>query len=146
MIPPPSAKDGPDVHQRYGVIKSGRSRGLGRRRYYGYEENLFDKVTESFARHGVPAETNNVHLVKGLFEHTIHPSGPVALAHLDGDWYGSVRTCLERIEPHLVPGGVLVIDDYDNYSGCRRAVDEYFQGKAGEFEFIHKSRLHIVRR
>jgi macrocin-O-methyltransferase TylF-like protien len=146
MIPPPSANDGADVHQRYALIQSGRSRGLGPRKYYGYEENLLEKVTQSFARHGVPLDTNNICLVKGLFYDTIHPSGPVALAHLDGDWYESVRTCLERIEPHLVPGGVLVIDDYDNYSGCRSAVDEYFRDRGREYEFIHKSRLHIVRR
>ena len=37
---------------------------------------------------------------------------PVALAHLDCDWYASVLTCLENIVPRLAPGGVLV------YSVC----------------------------
>ena len=146
MIPEPSSNDGPDVHQRYRVIKSGRSRGLGGRKYYGYEDNLFDQVVENFARHEVPVDTNNVHLAKGLFEDTLYPAGPVALAHIDGDWYESVMTCLRRVGPHLVPGGVLVIDDYDNYSGCRRAVDEYFRDRPSEYEFVRRSRLHIVRR
>jgi asparagine synthase (glutamine-hydrolysing) len=55
----------------------------------------------------------------------LHVSEPVALAHIDGDWYRSVMTCLRRIEPNLVPGGTLVIDDYRAWSGCKRAVDEY---------------------
>jgi hypothetical protein len=69
----------------------------------------------------------------------------VALAHIDGDWYESVMTCLERQVPHLIPGGTLVIDDYDAWSGGRTAVDEYFGGKDG-FDMEHRSRLHVVRR
>jgi asparagine synthase (glutamine-hydrolysing) len=55
-------------------------------------------------------------------------------------------TCLRRIEPHLVSGGVLVIDDYEDWSGCRKAIDDYFASRHGEFLFEMKSRLHIVRR
>ena len=71
---------------------------------------------------------------------------PAALAHIDADWYQSVMTCLERIEPHLSPGGVLVIDDYDHWSRCRKAVDEYFADKRDRYFFLRRSRLHIVRR
>lgn len=52
--------------------------------YYGYEDYLYGKVVENFARHGVPVQQNNVHLVKGLFEDTLKIEGPVALAHIDG--------------------------------------------------------------
>jgi hypothetical protein len=69
---------------------------------------------------------------------------PVALAHLDGDWYESTRTCLTRIAPRLVPGGRIVLDDYDKWSGCRAAVDEYFAGRDG-FRFERRSRLHVIR-
>jgi len=146
MIPPPSEQDGIDVHTRYEEIKNGRSLGMGGGKYYGYEENLFAKVTESFRRHGVPVEAKNIHLVRGLFQDTLRIDEPVALAHIDGDWYESVRTCLERIAPRLVPGGALVIDDYDAWSGCRKAVDEYFADKKERYEFVRKSRLHVVRR
>jgi asparagine synthase (glutamine-hydrolysing) len=146
MIPAPSDQDGVDVHERYKVIKSGQSKGIKGDKYYGYEENLLDKVTENFRRHGVPAEANNIYLVKGLFQETLHVNEPVALAHLDGDWYESVMTCLQRIEPHLVRGGVLVIDDYDDWSGCRKAVDEYFRDKRRLYEFMRKSRLHVIRK
>ena len=74
----------------------------------------------------------------------MHVSYPVALAHLDCDWYESLMTCLEQIEPHLIPGGRFVIDDYYNWSGCTRAVDEFFSGRAA-YQFVHKSRLHIVK-
>ena len=62
-------------------------------------------------------------------------------------WYESVLTCLQRIEPYLVTGGTLVIDDYYHWSGCKKAVDEYFTEKAkGHYQFVHKNRLHIVKR
>jgi asparagine synthase (glutamine-hydrolysing) len=145
-IPPPSTQDGPDVHERYAVIQSGRSKGLGGQTYYGYQPDLVSKVRQNFERHGVDIATNQVHLVKGLFEDTLRVEEPIALAHLDCDWYESVITCLRRTEPHLVQGGRLVIDDYDAWSGCRKAVDEYFRDKLDRFEFVRKSRLHIVRR
>lgn len=146
MIPPPSDRDESDVQERYAVIRSGRSRGLQGNKYYGYEDNLLDKVSENFRRHGVPLEANTVHLVRGLFQETLHVSEPVALAHVDGDWFESVMTCLQRIEPHLTEDGVIVIDDYDDWSGCRKAVDEYFSDKRDRYEFVRKARLHIVRK
>ena len=146
MIPPPSDKDGKDIHQRYEEIKKGKSGGIGGRTYYGYEINLFDKVVNNFHSHGVSVEENNVRLVKGLYQDTLYPDAKVALAHIDCDWYESVKLCLERIEPLLSPGGVLVIDDYYLWSGCKRAVNEYFDDKRDNYHFVRKSRLHIVRR
>ncbi len=146
VIPAPSERDGQDVLDRYQVIMSGQSEGIAGQKYYGYEENLFDKVTQSFAHHGFPIAANSVHLIKGLFQDTLQIQEPVALAHVDGDWYESVTVCLQRIAPHLSPGGVLVIDDYGAWSGCRQAVDEYFRDKSGDFEFVQRSRLHIVRK
>jgi hypothetical protein len=146
MIPAPSDNDSADVHERYRVIRAGQAVGIGGNKYYGYEERLMDKVTDSFRRHGVPIEDNNIHLVKGLFQDTLRVHGSVALAHVDGDWYESVMTTLTRIEPNLAPQGLLVIDDYDAWSGCRKAVDEYFRDKKNRYEFIRKARLHIVPR
>ena len=45
----------------------------------------------------------------------------------------------------LIVGGVLVIDDYDSWSGCRRAVNDYFAGRKAECRFERRARLHIVK-
>jgi asparagine synthase (glutamine-hydrolysing) len=145
MIPAPGANDGDDVHQRYETIREGRATGLSGDAYYGYEDDLIAKVAGSFSDLGVPLDQSNVHLVKGLFQDTITGDERVALAHIDGDWYESVRTCLERIGPRLVPGGVMVIDDYDAWSGCRTAVDEFLDSHAGLFRREQRTRLHIAR-
>lgn len=146
MIPPPSAKDDADVHARYRVIAGGGAAGIGGRPYYGYEDDLLGQVAASFGQLGLPVAEHQVHLVPGLFEETLRLEESVALAHLDGDWYASVLTCLERLAPLLVPGGRLIIDDYDDWSGCRKAVDHYFRTIGDAFRFERQARLHVVRR
>ncbi len=144
MIPPPGEKDGADVHRRYAKILRGASKGIGGETYYGYRDGLLAEVTESFTRYGVPIADNHVELIKGPFEKTLRVDEPIALAHLDGDWYASTMTCLTRIAPMLAIGGRIVIDDYDTWSGCRAAVDEYFADRPG-YRFERRGRLHVVR-
>jgi asparagine synthase (glutamine-hydrolysing) len=146
MIPPPSERDGADAHERYNVIVGGDSVGIRDSTYYGYQKNLLEQVQSSFLDFGYPPRENNIHLVQGLFEDTLAVNEPVLLAHIDSDWYDSVLTCLQRIEPQLVSGGVLIVDDYYTWSGCRAAVDDYFSDKRSQFTFADKSRLHISRR
>jgi len=144
MIPPPSEHDGQDVHRRYATITAGEAAGIGGDVYYGYRPDLLDEVTESFRRLGVPPAEQHIELIAGLFQDTIDLDEPVALAHLDGDWYESTMTCLERIAPLISPGGRIVLDDYYAWSGCRTAVDEYFAGRT-DFTLEFRARVHAVR-
>jgi asparagine synthase (glutamine-hydrolysing) len=144
MIPPPSDRDGEDVKERYSTIVSGEAKGLDGETYYGYKEDLYHQVTASFRKFGLPVETSNVHLVKGLFEDMLRPEGAVAVAHLDGDWYDSIMVCLERLWPVLANSGVIIIDDYYAWSGCRRAVDD-FTAMHADCKRQERSRLHLVK-
>jgi hypothetical protein len=144
MIPPPTERDGADVHERYATIAAGAAKGVGGDTYYGYRTDLLGEVTESFARLGVAVDEHNVELIQGLFQDTMVLDEPVAFAHLDGDWYESTMTCLTRIAPLLVPGGRIVLDDYEKWSGCRTAVDEYFAGRTG-FRLEQRAKLHVIR-
>lgn len=51
----------------------------------------------------------------------------VAFAFLDGDYYDSIRIPLQLLEGRLVPGAIIVVDDYANEAlpGAARAVDEW---------------------
>lgn len=147
MIPPPSTKNGQDAHKRYDVIRNGNAVGIAGERYYGYKEGLYEQVYQTFEEFRLETSIHNIKLIKGLYEDTLQVDFPVSVAHIDSDWYESVMICLNRIEPWLVSGGVLVIDDYFCWSGCRRAVDEYFAGKdENKYKFKKKSRLHIVKK
>lgn len=145
MMPEPTKNDGQDVHARYEVIKNGESKGIGNDLYYGYEPDLLDKVVNNFALFEIDIKEESVDLIKGFYEETLNVSEPVALAHIDCDWYESVKLSLKQITPNLVNGGYLIIDDYYRYSGCTAAVDEYFKDKKNEFEFLKKERLVIKK-
>lgn len=134
MIPPPSAADDVDVHRRYAVIQSGRSKGLRGDTYYGYQKNVLEQVKQSFARFALDEALDLVEFVPGLIEDTLVATGPVALAHIDVDWHAPVKTSLERILPQLSPGGVVVLDDYFDWSGCHRATDEVLAATSIRFE------------
>lgn len=119
MIPAPSKDDGADVHNLYNLIISGQSEGIGGDKYYGYQKDLISMVKDTFKIYNLSIEDNKTKLIKGLFQDTMHVNEPVAFAHIDGDWYASTMTCLERIEPKLSLNGVMIIDDYDHWSGCK---------------------------
>lgn len=146
LIPPPSSLDEEDAHLRFAEISSGQAQGIKGDPYYGYQPDLLEGVIRNFRSFGFDPPQHHVDFVKGLYEDTLLLYEPVALAHLDCDWYDSVMTCLNQIVPVLVPGGILIVDDYYAWSGCRKAVDDYFADRKQAFEFVEKGRLHIVRR
>ncbi|MEM7429031.1 MAG: TylF/MycF/NovP-related O-methyltransferase [Pseudomonadota bacterium] len=128
MIPPPSDADGPDVHERYEIIRSGQSRGIGGTgTYYGYRDDLLAEVSEAFTRHGVAPDGERVLLHQGLFEDTIHLLGeePVAFAHIDCDWYDPSLLCLDEVAARMPEGGMMIVDDFQDWSGSRKASLEF---------------------
>lgn len=144
-IPAPSEADGEDAHARFAKIAAGESRGLGGETYYGYRTDLLSEVTESFRRFGHAVDGEKISLVEGLFEDTLPETGsPVALAHIDCDWHDPVALCLERIGPRVSPGGYIILDDYNDYEGCRRATDAYLAG--APFDLVTKTPHAILRR
>jgi hypothetical protein len=75
--------------------------------------------TGAFAQEALP-EVAGVELVVGLFDDVLpgfldaHP-GPVSFLHLDADLYSSTTTVLEQLGPRLVPGSVVLFDEYYNF-------------------------------
>lgn len=125
MIPPPTVDDPEDVHLRYETIKSGKARGLSGQSYYGYREDLRAEVERNFCDFGIDTKATSVSLIEGLVQETLEVNERVAFAHIDVDWHDPVKVCLERIHPHLVIGGSIILDDYDDWGGCRKAVDTF---------------------
>ena len=132
LIPAPTEEDPDDVQQRYETIITGQSAGINGDKYYGYEEDLLDKVKANFAAFGLNLEARNIHLIEGLLQETMHVDSAVAFAHVDVDWYDPVKTCLERLYPRLIVGGSIILDDYHDWGGCRKAVDEFLRTIVGK--------------
>lgn len=86
-----------------------------------------EEVDANLKTVGYPPD--KIHLIKGMVENTIPAGAPdkIALLRLDTDWYESTKHEMEHLFPRLVPGGVLIIDDYGHWQGARKAIDEYLR-------------------
>ena len=63
-----------------------------------------------------------------------HPGLRIALLNLDADLYAPTKVALEYLEPLVVPGGIITLDEYDLknvFPGERKAVDEYYDRVVG---------------
>ena len=75
-----------------------------------------------------------VELVKGDIRESIpaylekNPGLRISLLHLDVDLYEPTKAALEHLYPLVVPGGVVLLDEYgmDGFPGESQAFDEYF--------------------
>ncbi|QMU63867.1 MAG: dTDP-6-deoxy-L-hexose 3-O-methyltransferase [Flavobacteriaceae bacterium] len=81
-------------------------------------------------------KTKNYELVEGDIKDSLptyiknNSSLKIALLHIDVDVYEPTKIILENLWDKIVPGGVLMIDDYGTVEGETKAVDEYFQNKS----------------
>lgn len=93
-------------------------------------ENDYLKVTaptvrRNFERLGL--WDDQVRLLEGWFCDTL-PAAPIealAVLRLDGDLYSSTMDVLTSLYERVSPGGFVIVDDYESWPGCRRAVHEF---------------------
>lgn len=57
-----------------------------------------------------------------------HPGLRISLLHLDIDLYRPTKAALENFYPRVVPGGIVVLDEYalKDWNGESQALEEYF--------------------
>lgn len=103
------------------------------RRFHGFDsfEGLPEDWSGTFEARGkfsrggeAPPVRSNVALHVGWFDQTLPAfldavPGPVALLHVDCDLYSSTKTVLEALTDRLVPGAIIIFDEYLNYPNWR---------------------------
>jgi O-methyltransferase len=76
-------------------------------------------------------ESTRLHAHRGWFHETFPLVGgkidSLAMLHVDCDFYEPVLLTLETWYPKLSPGGFVQIDDYEEFSGCQKATDEFLE-------------------
>lgn len=96
-----------------------------------------DEARTSMRMSGVDAT-----IVEGWFEDTVpeyaRDRPEIALLRLDGDWYASTMVCLRHLFPLVVPGGIVIIDDYGLFDGCTRSVHD-FLSETHATEFLRRT-------
>jgi Macrocin-O-methyltransferase (TylF) len=115
-----------------------------------YWRPTFDPGAFSTEGH-LPRVRPNVALVKGWFDSTLPAfvaghAGPVALLHIDCDLYSSTRCVFEYLGARLVPGSILVFDEFFNYPGWEehefRAFSEVVAARRLHHKYLAYNRLH----
>ena len=88
--------------------------------FTGLEEDWSGDPSRFDAGGHLPRVPSNVILHKGLFADTLpgwleKNPGPAAFLHIDSDLYRPAKTVLDLLQDRIVPGTVIVFDEYFNY-------------------------------
>lgn len=95
-----------------------------------------------FCTHGkLPDVNDNVELIKGYFDQTLpgfleQNEGPMAFMHVDCDIYESTKVIFDLCEDRIVPGTVIVFDEFFDYMHEALAFYEYLERTGRSFEWI----------
>jgi predicted O-methyltransferase YrrM len=135
------------------------ARQLPHRRVFGFDS--FEGLPEhwrtsfgagAFSTSGRPPRVeSNVTLIQGWFDATLPAfaaahAGPAALLHVDCDLYSSTKCILEHLGNRLIPGSVLVFDEFFNYPGWEdhafRAFSEFAAARRLRHEYVAYNSSH----
>jgi O-methyltransferase len=103
-----------------------RDGSVERRSYFeGWNKGDVDKVKQVFTKLGVPLD--QVKIVSGWFNETLKTADveQIAMLHIDADWYDSVKLVLDTFYDKVLPGGFIVLNDYNTWEGCNKALNDF---------------------
>lgn len=87
-----------------------------------------DEFSNNLKEHGV-GDTGRLQVLKGWFNDTLPGAREkikqISYLRLDGDLYVSTHDALINLYDLVSPCGIVYIDDYTSFPGCKKAVDEY---------------------
>jgi len=97
-----------------------------------------EKVQQTLFSTGYPQD--KLHFIVGDVMETLRDDenipDKIAILRLDTDWYETSKYELERMYDKVVPGGVIIFDDYYHWDGQRRATDEFFSSINMKYNFV----------
>lgn len=93
----------------------------------------------------LPKVPANAILIAGTFEEILprfasESSGPFAFLHIDCDLYSSTRAVFDALGDRIIPGTLILFDEYFNYINWReheyRAFQEFIAGRGLKYEYL----------
>ncbi|MBI2024345.1 class I SAM-dependent methyltransferase [Candidatus Giovannonibacteria bacterium] len=120
-LPAPSEIDGQKARKKYypGLLKTPSTN----------IQDIFKKLKIS---------SDNVKIIEGWFSETFPKVKieKIAILHIDADFYEPVKMSLEKFYPSVVPGGIVVLDDFGTWEGCRAAFEEFRKKQNKKIDLI----------
>lgn len=118
--------------------------------FEGLPERWFDLFDKGhFKVEQLPDVRPNVKLIKGWFNETLPGfvkvnRGPVVYLHVDCDLYSSTKTVFDVLAPQIIPGTVIVFDEWYDHprweEGEYKAFVEFAQANQAEYKFVGYNR------
>ena len=70
-----------------------------------------------------------------------------SLVHIDVDLYRATLDCLEFFYPRIIPGGLLICDDYGSTAcpGAFKAMNEYFEDKREKIAELTTGQAFVIK-
>ena len=152
----------------FGVFSGGTmrfmARRVGGRTIHGFDsfEGLpeawagFNLASRAFDKKGrLPRVPANVRLHRGWFDQSLptwlaENPGPVAFIHVDCDLYSSTKTIFSLLGERIVPGTVILFDEYFNYPNWERheyrAFQEFVKERAVRYSYLGFARQQVAVR
>lgn len=108
-----------------GMPKTEAIDGAAAKEWVGQCVGSVEKVWEALNMVSFPAK--QVIIRKGWFDQTFSLSLPerISLLHIDADWFASVRLSLETFYDRVSDGGLIILDDFGYWEGCREAYYDF---------------------
>lgn len=92
-----------------------------------FSDVSYEDIQALFSSH------SNIVILKGRFDESFHMirNEVFSFIHIDSDLYASTLECIEFFYPRMLPGGIILFDDYliPDTPGVKKAVDEFFREK-----------------
>lgn len=114
--------------------------------FLGLPDSWYDNKAGYLSRDGRPPEVKaNVELHIGWFDQTLPGflaarPGPIAFLHVDCDVYRSTVEILTTAGDRIVPGTIIVFDEYWGYPGWReheyKAFQEFCEQRKARYEYL----------
>ncbi len=108
----------------------------------GWCKNSIEDLKNLFNKHGLSNKLPKI--IPGWFKNTLPNKLPkkISFAHLDGDFYSSIKESLIAIYPRLSKGAIVVIDDYGSpkiHKKIEKFINEnpYSQGNGRKIKIIN---------
>jgi O-methyltransferase len=98
-------------------------------KYVGLCVGSTEMVRKSMSLVGI--NEKNFTIREGWFEDSFKLPLPekISILHVDCDWYDSVMLTFKTFYDKVVDGGVIIVDDFGHWEGCREAVYDFLQEK-----------------
>jgi len=111
-VPPATERDGPVERRSY---------------FEGWNKGDVNKVKQVFTK--LRVSLDDVEIIPGWFNDTLRTSRveQIAILHIDADWYDSVKLVLDVFYDRVVPGGFVILNDYNTWEGCNKALNDFLR-------------------